>query len=32
MTEQAAGEDLEAAPPEGGFGTEDDRALDACST
>ena len=29
MTEQAAGEDLEAAPPEGGFGTEDDRALDA---
>ncbi len=29
MTQQAAGEDLEATPPEGGFGTEDDRALDA---
>jgi cytochrome P450 len=29
MTQQAAGEDLEAAPPAGGFGTDDDRALEA---
>ena len=29
MTQQATGEDPGAALPEGGFGTEDDRALDA---
>ncbi len=29
MTQQAAGEDLEATPPAGGYGTEDDRSLDA---
>ncbi len=29
MTQQAAGEDLEAAPPAGGYGTEDDRSLEA---
>ena len=29
MTQQAAGEEMEAAAPEGGYGTEDDRALDA---
>ncbi len=29
MTQQATGEDLGADPPEGGFGNEDDRALEA---
>jgi cytochrome P450 len=29
MNQQAAGEELEAAPPEGGYGTDDDRALEA---
>src|ERR1035441_9552477 len=29
ITQQATGEDLRAAAPEGGFGTEDDRALEA---